>query len=211
MSSCSVSRMKPILAILSARQSRSVHVLDLPRHSKSTQARGRPQWHPAFAQPASVAGSLLGFGAIVSATVNGRQYNVGIIEHFWCAPYVDQLRASCRKLVVDLVDVESLWHQRMAGTKFGGRSCGPSEVCRAPIADLETKLLPRFDEVLVTSPADANFMLALMSHFQPVLRIPKRLAYRPRAGQGRSRKFSIVFSGNLEYQPNICGVRYLQK
>ena len=39
-------------------------------------------------------------------------------EHFWCAPYWDQLAPACRRTVLDLHNIESVLHARCAG---GGR------------------------------------------------------------------------------------------
>ena len=185
---------------------RAVHVLDLPRHSKSSQARAMRNGLRLLRNRPPLLDRFSGFESSLASLVNGKQYDFGIIEHFWCAPYIEQLRASCRKLVVDLVDVESLWHQRIANTSTAAPAMAHRRFAAA-YRSLERKLLPRFDEVLVTSAADRNFIrpvaaqtaITIYPNALPLVPVPQA-----------ERQFSIVFSGNLEYQPNIAAVQFFK-
>ena len=185
---------------------RAVHVLDLPRHSKSKQARAVRNGVRLLRNRPPLLDRFSGFRSSLAQFVNEKQYEVGIIEHFWCAPYLEQLRASCQKLVVDLVDVESLWHQRIAHTSTSAQAIAHNRFAAAYRA-LERQLLPRFDEVLVTSAADRDFIRATAAP-TPVTIYPNALpdVPVPRATQ----QFSIVFSGNLEYQPNMAAVQFFK-
>jgi glycosyltransferase involved in cell wall biosynthesis len=67
--------------------------------------------------------------------------------------------------------------------------------------DLEQCLLPQFDGCLVCSESDA----ARISVARPVI-VPNTIAWHPRVE--RQKDPALVFSGNLEYHPNIQGVRW---
>ena len=185
-------------------KARAVHVLDLPRHSKSTQARAMRNGMRLLRNRPPLLDRFSGFATSLDRIVNGKQYAVGIVEHFWCAPYIEQLRASCQTLVVDLVDVESLWHQRIADTTTAAQALAHQRFAAA-YRSLERKLLPRFDQVLVTSVADGNFIRPIAAP-SPVTIYPNALPLIPEPQT--TQQFSIVFSGNLEYQPNIAAVQF---
>src|SRR5450432_402646 len=46
----------------------------------------------------------------IAAVLEGRRYDLGLIEHFWCAPYVEQLEHVCARTILDLHNVESALH-----------------------------------------------------------------------------------------------------
>ena len=73
--------------------------------------------------------------------------------------------------------------------------------------NLERELLARFDTLLVTSAADRSRVLALSPTANCVV-YPNALPYVERPV--RPERNSIVFSGNLEYQPNISAIRYFR-
>ncbi|MGI8745997.1 MAG: glycosyltransferase family 4 protein [Bryobacteraceae bacterium] len=185
---------------------RRVFVLDLPFHSKSGPARafrngirllrGRPPLLDRFS----------GFESAIDGMLDGSSYGVGIVEHFWCAPYLKQLRPRCKKLLIDLANIESVWHQRVAGTS-GAAAALVHKRFAAAYRRLETNLLPRYDELLVTSAGDAQAIRALAG--QTLITVyPNAL---PQVAIPETPKqFSIVFSGNLEYQPNISAIRFFR-
>src|SRR5580765_4799650 len=85
-----------------------------------------------------------GFGGLVSAFIRERTYAVALIEHFWCAPYVEQVAAAAKLTVLDLHNVESVLHERCAKTEPAPMSLAHYAFRRASLA-LEKKWLPRFD------------------------------------------------------------------
>jgi glycosyltransferase involved in cell wall biosynthesis len=139
-----------------------------------------------------------GFEEPLRALVAGRTFDVGVIEHFWCAPYASALRSVCRRLVLDVHNVESVLLHRQSRLLTGpARSIvGRFATCAA---ELERIWLPRFDTVLVTSDADRE-------------RLGTGLVYPnavPEVKQPNVEKHNeISFSGNLGYEPNYTAVRW---
>ena len=89
----------------------------------------------------------------ISSSALQRKYELAVVEHFWCATYVDALRPYCRRLVLDLHNIESILlramrRDRIPMGRFALRRF--SSACHR----LESELLPRFDILLVTSEAD---------------------------------------------------------
>src|SRR5215475_344590 len=80
---------------------REVFVLNLPPNRRdaatrvlrnaSRVARGVPPLVDRFA----------GFEGQLAEIMKGRRYGVGIIEHFWCAPYGDVISSVCSHTVLD--------------------------------------------------------------------------------------------------------------
>lgn len=183
---------------------RRIFVLDLPFHSKSARARavrngvrlvrGRPPLLDRFS----------GFGRAIETMLNSACYDLGIIEHFWCAPYARQLRPRCQKLVLDLHNIESIWHARLAAVSGPAAALVHKRFAGA-YAALERSWLPWFDELLVTSVPDSEAIRALAGP-APLTIYPNALPLIPR--RKRVEDGSIIFSGNLEYQPNISAVRF---
>ncbi|MDQ6758315.1 MAG: glycosyltransferase family 4 protein [Acidobacteriota bacterium] len=183
---------------------RDIHVLELPLHSKSPSSRLLRNGVRFVRNRPPLLDRFSGFESALQRIGSGRQYDVGVIEHFWCAPYATQLRAACRKLVLDLHNVESVWHDRLAHTSTGVPALAHKRFAAA-YRRLERTLLPQFDSVLVTSAADRNLVapfaapnaIKIYPNALPLIPLPRR-----------AEQFSIVFSGNLEYEPNIAAVRF---
>ena len=133
------------------------------------------------------------------AALAGRHYALGVIEHFWCAPYLPLLRPLCARVVLDLHNIESAWHRTVGASASAPERLLHRRFSNAYLA-LERTLLPAFDRVLVTSTLDRGRILAIA----PTARLtvfPNAIPYvplPPRAPQNE-----IVFTGNLEYQPNL--------
>lgn len=129
-----------------------------------------------------------------------RSYDAAIVEHFWCAPYVHQLRRSSRKVYLDLHNVESEWHRRSADC-----SRWPVSQVHSSFAhhcqQMECNLLPLFDGILVTSTRESllfpGIRTIVYSNSIPKTSVPQV-----------EKTNSIVFSGNLEYQPNRLAVKW---
>lgn len=143
----------------------------------------------------------------VALATDGERYEVAVIEHFWCARYLDLLRARARRVVLDLHNVESVLHEGCSRTEPWPQSIG-HRFFRHTAQRLERSLLAEFDLVLVTSEADRQRVLELSPR--------ARVAVYPNAlplGAVPSVKDEeiVAFSGNLEYHPNVNAIRYFQK
>ena len=185
---------------------REIHVLELPHHRKDAisrvvrntgrLARGVPPLVDRFA----------GFADRVAGWVRGRTYRVAVIEHFWCAPYWEQVAPVSAKTVLDLHNIESVLHERCAQTEDGPGALA-HEIFRRSARELETIWLPRFDCMLTASAADAQFASAIAPRSDVVVypnAIP--LVPQPKAAECDM----VLFSGNLEYHPNISAVRFFR-
>ena len=86
--------------------------------------------------------------------VRGRTYDTGVIEHFWCAPYVEQLATVCKHTIIDLHNVESELHSSCAQSLSWPMSSAHRRFQRSCLRE-EQYWLPRFGRLLVTSDEDA--------------------------------------------------------
>ena len=131
--------------------------------------------------------------------LSGR-YRVAVIEHFWCAPYADAIRPHCDLLVLDLHNIESelaAGHARATG--------GLESIVHRRFAEaykkLEREWIPKFDVVLTTSEDDRKRVthsnIVVYPNALPIIEVP-----------AVEEENCIVFSGNLEYHPNIEAVRW---
>jgi len=96
-----------------------------------------------------------GFGREIERALEGRQYDIGIVEHFWCAPYWEQVAKVCGRTVLDLHNIESVLDQRCAEVEGGARAWAHGVFSRAALK-LERTWLPRFSEVLTASRSMRN-------------------------------------------------------
>src|ERR1700743_1936617 len=101
---------------------RSHHTIPLPRHSRSTVARYFRNGRRAILGVPPLIERLAGLEspiehAIMRATTD--QYDIGVIGHPRCAPYVDLLARHCKRTVLDLHNVESVLHERCAALSGG--------------------------------------------------------------------------------------------
>ncbi len=143
----------------------------------------------------------------VELATEGRDYEVAVVEHFWCARYLDLLRTRARHVVLDLHNVESVLHEGCSRTEPW-----PQNILHGffqhTARRLERSLLAEFDLVLVTSDADRQRVLD---------RCPRaRVAVYPNALPWREvpavdEEEIVAFSGNLEYHPNVNAIRYFYK
>jgi len=179
-------------------------VLDLPAHRKDQVSRASRNVGRAVRGRPPLLDRFSGWSTPIGKFASETRYDVAIIEHFWCAPYRDALRPHCRRILIDLHNIESVWHQRLADTEPW-----PQSMLYRRFAGiyrrLETRLLPLFDAVLATSEEDAALVRALAPG-SVVTVYPNALPEVPPPTRPESE--SIVFAGNLEYQPNISAIRF---
>ena len=176
-------------------------VITLPRHSRTFPARATRNLRRWLLNQPPLMDRFAGVGEQVAGALRGR-YEIAVAEHFWCAPYVDVLKAFSRRVVLDLHNVESVWLERAAAVENGlARAAAErwAERCRR----LEHELLPRFDVVLVPSEADARAVPRETVVYPNA--IPRAAVPDVQPGE------SVVFSGNLEYHPNLAAVRYFAR
>lgn len=141
-----------------------------------------------------------------------RRWDVGIVEHLWCAGYIDALRPRCRVLVLDLHNVESAWHRSCAAAARGAERWAHLRFCTLA-QEIERRLLPRFDRILVASKDDAARVGELCRAAKTIV-YPNAIPFcgdPRRADEETAREVSIAFSGNLEYLPNRQGLDYFRK
>ena len=148
-----------------------------------------------------------GQGSELASLVAGRKYDVGLIEHFWCAPYVEQLAPLCRRTILDLHNIESELHASCARIDRWPLSTAHNRFRRAYV-NAETRWLPRFTHLLATSQDDAG-RLRNLSPSSPITVYRNALPRGPLPDVPE--EMVIGFSGNFEYHPNISAVRFLTK
>jgi glycosyltransferase involved in cell wall biosynthesis len=195
-----------LLAYLQARYDVELFRFHVPHHSKSTLARAwRNGWRFLRGAP-PLLDRFAGFESQLTPVLSdSRRYALGVIEHFWCAPYARTLRPHCDRLVLDLHNIESQLAQTHANALRGLESIAMSRFARA-YKRLEREWLPQFDIVLVASDDDRRRIASLTAPRANIIVYPNALPEiaRPVATEHPQ----IVFSGNLEYHPNIEAVRW---
>jgi glycosyltransferase involved in cell wall biosynthesis len=183
-----------------------IYVVDLPVHSKSAPARVLRNLKRAVHSRPPLMDRFSGFAAEIGRAIAGQQYDWALIEHFWCAEYEPLLRTHCKQVYLDLHNIESRWHAKLADTENQAVGLIYRRFAQAS-EKLERELFPRFDALLVTSDADGKRVLAIAPEAKCVI-FPNALPYLQKPI--RPERNSIVFSGNLEYQPNVSAVRYFR-
>ncbi|MEZ5399654.1 MAG: glycosyltransferase [Bryobacteraceae bacterium] len=146
------------------------------------------------------------FATEIQAFLDGRRWDLAVIEHSWCAPYAPLLRAYAATLILNLHNVESELHRRCAVTEPGATRYFHRRFAQRA-RSLEAQLLPDFDLVLATSEEDR----ALACGIAPAARFaiyPNTVPLREVHATARRQ---IVFSGNLEYHPNRTGVAWFAR
>ncbi|HEX4274374.1 MAG TPA: glycosyltransferase [Bryobacteraceae bacterium] len=184
-------------------------VIRLPYHGRGQVARYTRNAGRSIRGVPPLVDRFAGYSAAIERAVGGRQYDIGVVEHFWCAPYIDQLERFCTKTVLDLHNIESVLHGHCAqlGRNHGSQLIRMGHRRFAKAAQkLESTLLPRYSSVLTTSEEDARRVREIAPSARthvypnalPHVDLPICTEY-PR----------VVFPANFEYHPNIDAVRFL--
>jgi glycosyltransferase involved in cell wall biosynthesis len=142
----------------------------------------------------------------VAEAIGDERYEIGLIEHSWCAPYWEQISPACRRTVLDLHNIESVLHARCAAVE-GPATAFAHRIFRDASLALERAWLPRFSQVLTTSPSDAEAARAIAPGAH-VSVYPNALPWVPQPAP--SDEEVVVFSGNMEYHPNLSAVRFFR-
>ena len=196
-------RSASLLAYLRQRYEVDVATFSLRRHSKSLAAKMWRNGARLVRQVPPLYDRFSGYEDQVAAQIHGH-YQAAVVEHFWCASYADALRPHCDRLVLDLHNVESAlahtharaarWPESWASARFG-----------AAYERLEREWLPKFDAILVASEDDRR----RVDHPRTVVypnAIPEVARPALAAEPG-----VIIFTGNMEYHPNLEAVRWFHR
>jgi polysaccharide biosynthesis protein PslH len=130
-----------------------------------------------------------------------RKYDVGLVEHLWAASYANALRACCRRLILDLHNVESRFYETSASSQEGPKRWAYQRFAEDS-ARFEREWIPRFDGVLVCSEADRE-AVGDSAGQRPVVVFPNSLPWVDRPNC--TNEPILVSSGNWEYHPNLDG------
>lgn len=186
---------------------RRVRVIDLPVNRRDRTARAARNALRVARRIPPLVDRFAGFESEVAAALEGEIYKVGVIEHLWCAPYLPQVAAVCEHTVLDLHNIESVLHARCAEVEEGAARLAHRVFARAA-RRLEQTWLPRFSEILTASSCDAGLALerapgARVTVYPNAIPLPPLPSVTP--------DDAVVFSGNLEYHPNISAVRFFRQ
>lgn len=185
---------------------RHASVIDLPPTGRGRTARALRNSSRVIRRVAPLVDRFAGFQREVANAIGTARYEIGLIEHSWCAPYLEQIAPACRRTVLDLHNIESTLHERCAAVEgpamaFAHRVFGEASLT------LERAWLPRFSQVLTTSASDAEAArgIAPSAH---IAVYPNAVPWVPRP-QAQDQEV-VVFSGNMEYHPNLGAVRFFR-
>lgn len=185
----------------------SWHDIPLSEHGKSLTARGFRNVRRALRGVPPLVDRFAGFADVIADAIRGHDYDVAVVEHFWCAAYARQLRPQCRRLVLDLHNVESLWHRRCA--RVLSPLVAPVHLLFArAAARLEQDLMPLYDLVLATSAPEHDFVTERFPDVAVAV-VPNTIRWQQRPAVEADN--SIVFSGNMEYLPNQKAVLHFAR
>jgi polysaccharide biosynthesis protein PslH len=190
-------RSASLLEYLRTKYEVQVATFTLPHHSKHLAARA---WRNGLRVLRGVPPLIDRFAGFEGQLALDGRYKVAVIEHFWCAPYADALRPHCDLLVLDLHNIES----ELAATHAQATG-GLESMIHRRFADayrrLESEWIPKFDLVLTASEEDRGRIghsnITVYPNALPLMEVPQV-----------AEENCIVFSGNLEYHPNIEAVRW---
>jgi glycosyltransferase involved in cell wall biosynthesis len=184
---------------------RSQQVIPLPHHNSGVAARYFRNGRRALQGVPPLIDRFAGLSEPIARAIQGHRYDVGVVEHFWCAPYVRQLEKFCAKTVLDLHNIESVLHERCSSLGNGLIQAGHRRFAAAS-RKLESALLPRFSAILATSEEDARVVRERAAG-TCVHVYPNSLPWVDTPHCPESPR--LVFSANFEYHPNIDAVRFL--
>jgi polysaccharide biosynthesis protein PslH len=185
---------------------RRASVIHLPATGRSQSARAVRNSIRMIRRVPPLVDRFAGFQHEVTQAIGDAHYAIGLIEHSWCAPYWEQITRACRRTVLDLHNVESILHARCADVE-GPATAFAHRIFRDASLALERTWLPRFSQVLATSQNDADAIRAIA----PSTRVsiyPNALPWRPEPQHVEEEV--AVFSGNMEYHPNMSAVQFFR-
>lgn len=196
-------RSASLLSYLRMKYDVDVASFRLVNHSKSASARvirnvarlirGRPPLFDRYS----------GYESQLGEQMRAPRYSAAFVEHFWCASYARFLRPRCDRLVLDLHNIESELARTHAVAAQWPSSWASASFARA-YERLEGEWIPKFDTILVSSDEDRR----RVDH-PNVIVYPNALPVIERPAVCESGE-ALIFTGNLEYHPNIEAVRWFR-
>jgi glycosyltransferase involved in cell wall biosynthesis len=179
--------------------------IELPAHSKHYAARALRNGRRMLRRNPPLVDRFAGFGPRITELLENRpRYDVAVLEHFWCAPYYEQIAPYANRVVLDLHNVESAWHMA-CGKVAGWPHSAAHEVFYRAAVELERQWLPRYSLVLAASAQDAG-RVETVAPSATVAIYPNTI---PRIDRPPRRERDVlVFSGTMEYEPNRTAVRH---
>ncbi len=181
-----------------------IGVIELTPHSRSKTARALRNLNRAVRGVAPLNDRFDRYGVQLDRLLDGRAYEVAILEHFWTAGYARVLAKHSRRIVLDLHNLESEFYGSTA--KTAGMLAAPFFRRFASAAHrMEKKYLHRFDQLLAPSASDRE-KIGLVNPRARVVVYPNAIPMKARPQVAKENV--VVFAGNLEYAPNKAGVEY---
>ena len=181
--------------------------IQLPVHGNSNLSRGIRNGSRFLRGAPPLVDRFAGFEKQMGAALAGQTYDVGVMEHLWCAPYVSTLRPHCRRMVLDLHNIESDWHRRSATVSGFPANLVHRRFAAAALA-IEREIIPKFDLILVTSQPECHSVSKWLEP-QRVIVVKNTAPYSKAPSE--LRRDEIVFSGNMEYAPNWMAARHFSR
>ena len=184
-------------------------MIDLPRHARHLPARVARNAVRLLRRRLPLSDRFCGPDSLrqVERSLDGERYAIGVIEHFWCAPYFDLLRRRTDRLILNLHNVESVLHARCASSEPWPWSVAHARFARIAARD-ERIILSKFDLVLTPSEADRRAVLDLCPSARVAV-VPNTVPETPQPSEPE--EHVIAFSGNFEYHPNTTAVRHFRE
>jgi glycosyltransferase involved in cell wall biosynthesis len=184
-----------------------VQIIDLPPHARHLPARILRNASRMARRMPPLIDRFSGFGPRIARVLRERSYELAVIEHFWCAPYWEQVTAVSRRTVLDLHNIESVLHSRCGAAERFPAAVAHRWFCK-PCEQLERQWWPRFSTLLVPSQADAAAVRSICDGTRPVV-YPNAIPRLDRPHQAE--EHVIAFSGNMEYHPNVMAVGFFRR
>ncbi|MEO8661700.1 MAG: glycosyltransferase [Bryobacteraceae bacterium] len=184
---------------------RTAHVIPLRPHARHFPARA---WRNLgrFARGAPPLNDRFsGYEALIRQALR-TVYDIAVVEHFWCAPYAVLLRPHCRRLVLDMHNVESALH--LGSAAVGGLESVLHRRFGAALTLLERTWLPAYDVLLAASAGDTKAMTRISRACHPVV-YPNAIPFHPLPAAAHQP--TLVFSGNFQYYPNRAGAEFFYR
>ena len=194
------------------RQHYDVQVLrfDLRPHSKNLSARIQRNAVRVLQGVPPLFDRFTGYEEQLAQKLSGMRFDLAVVEHFWCASYAPLLRKHASRLVLDLHNIESELarsHARAVRWPLSWASQRFAEAYRK----LEQQWIPCFDTILVASEDDRSRVrhgdVHIFPNALPVLAAPLPVLAAPLMEE----EPCILFSGNLEYHPNLEAIRWFHR
>ena len=185
---------------------RRASVIQLPPTGRGQTARAMRNSSRVIRRVPPLVDRFAGFQREVENAIGAAKYEIGLIEHSWCAPYWAQIAPACQRTVLDLHNIESTLHDRCAAVE-GPATAFAHRVFRDASLTLERAWLPRFSQVLAASPSDAEAARAIAPGAHIAV-YPNAVPWVPQPPA--TDEEVVVFSGNMEYHPNLSAVRFFR-